>query len=493
MGRLRFIAPGREQLMTEFSPQGYMAGLEGIPWVTHCSVQENELHVERQTHESGMFYMPWHVPGRAEMMLSTTTLMEREEPYHLPLELARGTLNRLRGQMSNWQHVGLNLTKELEEQVHEATYLMAQAATQQHRAEYVTTVAEKANQMGLAAIEELGRLYAEQAIKLRLQSGPLNTLLGGRLEDVPQGKAAQKYLSTFNAVVIPFLWRDIEHSEGDLVWDKYDALIEWAKQNNLKICGGPLVQLDIRSLPEWSYIWEEEWDDLQGYILNHVANVVNRYRGKVHLWNIAGRVNVEPVIQIAEEQMLRLVVDAAEVVRNTDSRIPMVVSFDQPWSEHMGHKDRDLPPLHFADTLARAEIGIAGFGLELNWGYWPHGSPERDCIEVSRLIDRWTSLGHPLMVSITAPSNFSADPKARDTAKPITDKLGDYPSPSSQTQIIEQIVSVLLAKSSVQALFWNQWSDTDPHDFPHSGLIDVAGRLKPSLRILSDLRRRLQG
>ena len=387
----------------------------------------------------------------------------------------------------------MKVPESFEPQVRAATQLLAQAATQQHKPETVTPLANQANQLGNAAIENLCEMYGEQALALRLNGGPLATLVGCRLEAVPEGRAEKKILETFNAVTIPFMWREIETVAEQRNWEKYDQLIDWARHNNMKICGGPLMQFDKRSLPDWTYLWEDEWDELQAYILGHVAAVVSRYKGRVHLWNVAGRVNVDPLLSINEEQMLRLMVDVVETVRNNDSRIPTVVSFDQPWSEHMGLHDRDLPPLHFADTLARAELGIAGFGLEINWGYWPQGTPERDFIEVSRLIDRWTLLGHPLLITLTAPSDSTPDPLARHAGKPICDPANKSPSLATQLRAVEGIVPVLLAKSSVQALFWNQWSDNAQHDFPHSGLIDKSGRAKPALKALGELRDKLHG
>jgi hypothetical protein len=470
-----------------------MAGLEGIPWVTRCTPHGEQLVVERETSESGMFYFPWRVEGRGEMLLTTATVMEREEPYHLPLELARGTLNRLKGQMSSWQLVGLKVPKSFEPHLHEATHCLAKAATLQHKPEKVTPLANQALALTNVAMEKLCVMYGQQAFALRLNSGPLATLIGCRLENVPEGRAEKKILETFNAVTIPFLWREIETVAEQPNWEKYDKLVDWARQHGMKICGGPLMQFDKRSLPDWTYLWEDEWEELQAYILNHVTAVVNRYKGRVHLWNVAGRVNVDPILSISEEQMLRLLVEEIERVRNIDSRIPMVVSFDQPWSEHMGVHDRDLPPLHFADTLARAELGVAGFGLEINWGYWPQATPERDYIEVSRLIDRWTLLGHPLLITVTAPSNSTPDPLARHAAKPICDTQSEVPSAASQLRAVQGVLPILLAKSSVQAIFWNQWSDNVQHDFPHSGLIDKSGKAKPSLKAIAEMRKKLHG
>ncbi len=54
----------------------------------------------------------------------------------------------------------------------------------------------------------------------------------------------------------------------------------------------------------------------------------------------------------------------------------------------------------------------------------------------------------------------------------------------------EQLLPLLLAKNSVQAIVWNQWTDTHPHEFAHGGLINAVGKAKPALRALTALRRK---
>jgi hypothetical protein len=142
--------------------------------------------------------------------------------------------------------------------------------------------------------------------------------------------------------------------------------------------------------------------------------------------------------------------------------------------------------MHFADTLARAELGIAGFGLEMNWGYWPQGTPPRDAVEVSRLVDRWTTLGHPLLVSLTAASAAGVDPKATHPGILATAES----DPAWQRYVVDHIIPTLLAKNSVQAIVWNQWTDIQPHEFAFSGLIDANGRAKPALKALAELKKR---
>ena len=153
---------------------------------------------------------------------------------------------------------------------------------------------------------------------------------------------------------------------------------------------------------------------------------------------------------------------------------------DQPWVAFMAENECDLSPLHFADALVRAELGLSGIGLEINLGYWPGGSNVCDILEFSRLLDRWSLLGLPLLVMLTLPSSCGPD-SLRSPAKPQPYAATGGATPESQREWIERLLPMLLAKQPVQGIFWNQLSDAGPHDFANGGLFDASGQPKPAL------------
>ena len=86
------------------------------------------LSIERDVRESGNLYFPWLVKSQGELTLCTASLMERDRPYHLTVELARGTLNRLRNQVDVWESGGATIPQACRQLTHEATLSLAQAA-----------------------------------------------------------------------------------------------------------------------------------------------------------------------------------------------------------------------------------------------------------------------------------------------------------------------------------------------------------------------------
>jgi hypothetical protein len=490
---MRFVVPRPERVPAAAGEQAYLAGAEGIPWECRTTLFPGAMLIERETRESGYLYFPWNVAGRGTVMLVSGSLMERPRAYNLPVELARGTINRLRNQSSMWQTAGMTIPPAFAELLKQAMSHFTRAATGQDQPEAAADHAEEAIRVGLEAGDLLGREYALQVLSIRRsQQSPLGTLLAGRLSAPPSAAAGEKFLAAFNTAMFAPAWPEVEAKLGTLQWENADRVVQWCRDQNLRLCVGPLVHLDRHALPDWLFL-DEGYEEVQASVLGWLEAVVARYRGKVQLWHIAARLNQDGAFEFSEEQRLRLLVEAVDRVRALDARTPLVVSFDQPWGEYIARKDQELTPLHFADTLVRGELGLAGVALEIHWGYWPGGTLPRDPLDVSRQLDRWSQLGVPLMIVLTAPSSHAADSRALHPARPLADLTGGKLTAKWQQALVEQMIPLIAAKQSVQALAWDAWQDDQPHEFPHAGLLDGKGKPKPALKTLIDLRRDLIG
>jgi len=224
-------------------------------------------------------------------------------------------------------------------------------------------------------------------------------------------------------------------------------------------------------------------------VAEHIQAVVSRYRGRVQLWICAARLNVENDFDHDEEQRLRLAVLSIEGIRRADPRTPIVLSIDQPWGSFMARRQCDLSPMHFADALVRADLGLAGIGLEINVGYAARGGDPRDPLEFGRQMDRWSTLGMPLLVTLVVPSAETPDPLARQPAQVLRYWASGEPSPAAQRAWGEKYLTLLLAKQPVQGIIWNQLLDSQPHTLAHGGLFDAQDSPKPIVELLQLLRR----
>jgi hypothetical protein len=490
---MRFVIPRPERVVAGAAEQAYLASADGIPWECYVTLEDDSLTIERDTRESGYLYFPWKVPGRGLVQLCSGSLMERPKVYHLPLELARGTLNRIRNQASAWVGMGLTVSPAVETALGAASTALARAATGQDDPQIAQDCAEQAIQAGLDAGDQLAREYTTQALALRrAQQATLSLLLGAKLQAPPTGPAAARFLSAFNMAVVGTPWPELEPRQGAFQWEAIDRTIAWAQEHNLRLCLGPLLQLDKHALPDWLFL-DEGFEEVQASVVKFIEAVVRRYRGKVQLWHVTARMNQEGAFLYSEEQRLRLVVEAVDRVRAVDARTPIVVSFNQPWGEYIARKDQELTPWHFADTLVRGDLGLSGVGLEIHYGYWPGGTLPRDALEVSRQLDRWSAIGVPLIVFVSAPSSMGLDEQARHPAHPLVDLLAGGVTPDWQDRLAAWLMPILLSKASVQAIVWDAWSDKQPHELSCSGLVDDRGQVKPALETLMTLRNELNG
>jgi hypothetical protein len=366
--------------------------------------------------------------------------------------------------------------------------LFAQAVTGDYHSPEAEKLARESLDVALDASEGLMALYTAQVIAMRRQEASriptwLICNLGATL---PTPSLASAFTSAFSAAAVPLTLRNVEPSIGDPDWLEVDRQIEWCGQQGLRICAGPLFSLDPLELPDWIYLWEYDFETVAGYIRQHMQRVLQRYQGRVHLWHCVAKLNSGQGLPWGDEERLQMTAIAMELIRQHDKQTPVIISVDQPWGEYMARSNTDLAPLYYADALLRANLGVTGIGIELNFGYAGQGMSARDRLAISRKLDHWSMLGVPLAVFVTVPSSAQADPNSRDSRLSVIQ--GEI-SPRWQHQAAEALYSMLLSKRYVQIIVWNQWSDNGPHRLPHGGLVDHQDQPKPSLEMLQSLRR----
>ncbi len=146
MGMLQFRLPDFDRLPDAALDLAYLSNHDDIPVSTTIVVRDKVIAVSRADSESCTFTIPWRTTAYGEVALTTGTLLERAAPYLLPVELARGTLYRVRMLSFLWSLVGFVLPDEFEDVLGLATRRFASAATGQDDVNQATAA-------GLEAIE----------------------------------------------------------------------------------------------------------------------------------------------------------------------------------------------------------------------------------------------------------------------------------------------------------------------------------------------------
>ena len=465
-------------------------GHDRAPTPTQCELRNSHLFLTREINESGPSYIPWEVPGKGRFVCTTTSLMFRERPYDLVVELARGKLNQVRNQYAEWMGGGLSASSEVQELMSRATRLLGEALIESPRPES-DRLANESLAGSFDAGNALIQVYQDQVYRLRHhRQGKLDTVFGCGIRLPPSRGLDDAFRLTFNTASVPLTWRIIEPSESDYRWDDADAAINWALDRNLQVHAGPLIDFSPGGLPDFARRLGSDLVTLKSLMCDYVETVVNRYRGKVTRWLISAGANGTIPLGISEEDLIRLTAMAADAAWQIDSNLQLSFGVSGPWGDYRSDPSFQYSPFVYADTLLRAGLPFAGIDVELFLCSSPRGSYCRDLLETSRILDLFGMLGVPLQVGLAYPSELSPDALADPMER--GDQSGFYGevTPSAQGEWAEAFSTLVMCKSFVSGLIWDHLTDAEPHRFPHAGLVGQRGEVKPAFDRLRGIRER---
>lgn len=459
-------------------------GHDRAPTPTRCDLRDGRLLLARESGESGPAYVPWPVARAGQLMVPTTSLMFRDRPYHLVVELARGKLNQVRNQYADWVGSGLLASPEVEQLLGQATRRFGAALFGEP-----APAADEALALAHEAADVLVRRYEEQVFRIRHQRQPrLDAVIGCRTAAVPTPGLGDSFRTAFNTACVPLTWRLIEPTESNYRWEEADATVAWAAERGLAVCAGPLIDFRDHGLPDYVLRLRGEPLSFKSLMCDYVETVVSRYRGRVSRWLVTAGANGSEALGISEEDLIRLTAVAADAAWQIDANLPLVFGLSQPWGDYLATGGFEYSPFVFADTLLRSGLPFAGIEIEWHFGTSPRGSYCRDLLSASQLLDLLGVLGVSVDVSLAYPASPEADPQA-DLAERVGG-AGHWHgvSPAAQADWAEAFASLALSKSFVSGVVWDHFSDAHPHRLPNAGLVDAAGHPRPALDRLRRLR-----
>jgi hypothetical protein len=459
------------------------------PAPTCVHIEPGVLTLTRSQNESGYLLVPWPVEPFGTLVVSTTTLRERPEPYRLLVELARGKLNQVREQAAEWQSIGLQTGSDFDRALVDLIRAFGRAALAPVAADSDAQSARVLEQAH-ALSDRLVRDYVEQVFITRHDSeGRLDTRLAARHSRALRGAALDEYTRSFNAANVTFRWRDVEPSEAQYDWAEADAAVAAAHAAGLPVTIGPVIDLAPGMLPAWAVGWQADLPALAAFMCDYLETAVTRYRGDVRRWVVCAGFNQTDALGLGDDDRLRLAYRLFEAAAQVDSGLELMLSVAQPWGDYLVSEDQTISPVTFPDDLVRAGVRLAAVELELRSGTRPRGSLPRDLLDTARVLDTFTTLGLPLEVILSLPSADGADPLAEDHKESVWRHAWRAgPSPEGQAEWGASIAALALCWPQVRAVTWDHWSDAEPHLVPFGGLLDASRRPKPLLSRLRALR-----
>lgn len=464
------------------------------------------------------------------MTLQTCLLPGREQPYLLSLELARHRVMQVFNKLEDWALFVPGEQDEVLEAVEQARALFMQAVVSQrdpsgaYRPE-AEALARSALAAAVDAGERLaiaasardvpervaGRMYVAAAARFKHAHGddpppgiPILTpaLRGVVLADRPQvgvaidPRAFNEPLASAvqrcaDFVSIPMRWNDMEPAEGELSFRATDRWIEWAVRSaKLPVHAGPVIDFRPECVPEWLYIWENDYETLRELVYEHVRQIVTRYRRTVRRWTIASGLHVNRNIRLSFDQMMDLTRIAVLMVKKLHPQAKVQLEIVQPFGGYYAKNRNSLPPTLYADMAVQGGLAVDAFSIKLQVGSLQPGQTVRDLMQLSGLLDRFADYERPIAVTIGCPAE-QIEPDAAD--KPAAEP-GVWREPwtaDRQAEWLRRMMAACLSKPYVTSVTWHQLADGPGRvmEMPAGGLLDAKGQPRPSLMAMSEIRR----
>lgn len=476
------------------------------------------------------------------LTLQTCLLPERPEPYLLSLELARHRLMLFLNKLEDWQLFDLPRDHPVMALFEQARMTFTDALVAQRHglgegseagaatAGYspdANRLALRALWLGIEAGERLALLNAAREFGPRM-SGEIHRKAieeqpGGSAERTVRGNAAAVLSPNRVGVVLParpvlgcaisssaffdraqdvalrccefvsmpMRWSEMEPTEGKYLFQNTDQWIEWAvRKAKLPVVAGPVIDLRPAAVPDWLYIWENDYETLRELIYEHVKNIVTRYRRTIARWTIVSGLHANSNFQLSFDQMMDLTRICVMVVRKLHPTAKVQVEITQPWGEYYTANRRSLPPLLYAEMLTQAGIMVDSFAVRLQMGQPEQGQSSRDLMELSSMLDRCAMLDKP--IAITAVGVPSGTPESVGHPELADLNPGFWRKPWSEGQQADwasAVLTIALSKPFVQSVCWQELYDIpQPAEMPRGGLIGVSGNEKSIVERLCKIR-----
>ncbi len=471
MGEFRFRLPKEWEPGPNQAKSIHVIGLDGIAAPCRVNVDDGILSIVRNQDDSGKVFIAFPFDDFGELTVGTGTLPESTEPYRLVVELARGTLNRLRNQISIWQQGSLEIDDTVTEQIVSATRLLSEAIMQEDQ-DLSDRDARASLQISMAATFNVSHQFGQHVSRYR------NTQ-----QDLPRFWLANSVSTNLEGPA------DYSSPHFHLVRVKPEQADAAAKIDRKRMIVGPFLDASPGGM-EPDVVGLDDFLARKDFILNRCRKAIRQLNPSTSLLHVVSGLNGMGHRRLSYPQQTQLTSEMLNLIDESQVDVPMMVSFDYPFAERLATAVGGIHPLQIADSLLRQGVNVNFVGLDVNLDYWPCGSVIRDPLQWIEMIDLWSQLGLPLIINLRMPTGErmenppKADGKEKGKGKSSAARINEFRSDMSHQQrlhFIEKIIPVLIARPIVHGLVWTQWRDQDDLRYPFGGLVGADGESKKVL------------
>ncbi len=493
MLRFKVFENGRPAT-SAFVDGSYLVGSDGVPLAGQIGFTEGEIRCVKRAPGPAGLNLLWTVEGYGRLMLETARLVERDEPYNLNVELARGRLMRISQKREDWGLYDYTDGAELYRRVDEAKAQLVEAITAEDEGA-AAKFGDAALKAAVVVGEELSLFHADIFLKRRRSSSqfvkrPFGVGVQlGRNDDAYR----QNLRPAFDFGVLNVPWREIEPRTGSYRWDPLDLWVNWLGQHKMHVRGTPLVSLERAHLPDWLVGEDVSYEMLRDHMMAHAAQMVKRFAHRIQSWEVVHGLHALNSLHLSLEQLMDLTRMASLVVKQHAPRSQAIISVIVPWGEYYARDVRTIPPLLYADMCVQSGFHFDAFGLQFVFGAPQEGMLARDMLQISAMLDRFANLNKPLHVTAAAVPSIPV--QARTPDSPVTGGGVWHSAWSDEIQArwLKEFYDIAFSKPFVETVVWRDLIDQPGRVPPTAGLLRADLSPKPAFERLLSVRREYIG
>jgi len=452
----------------------YVFGQDAIPVRADLAASGPRITcMKRATGVCGLALL-WDARDAGRYLLGTTRLPDRRESYILNVELARAQVLRLFQKREDWGLFDYAGAGELNEEFDRVRCTFVKCLNAGDPAE-AASIADDTLTAAITLGERMSLFHADIFLNRRKTVVAARTKLGCAVDLLSLEERYQHRLGeVFDFISLPLPWKHTEPREREHQYAQIDAWINWAARARKPLCAGPLVSFDPTHVPEWLYIWENDYEALRDLIYEHIQQVVKRYSGKVSVWNVVSGIHAHNSFGLSFEQLMELTRMSCLLVKKLSPQSKVMIELVQPWGEYYSRNQRTIPPLLYADMAVQSGIKFDTFGVQICMGVPVDGLFVRDVLQISSLLDEFVAFGKTVHVTACqVPSDISPDAWDAWGGKNLADKGGSWHgqwSPRLQAEWLQAFCRLSISKPFVESVCWRDLADYEGHVIPHGGL-----------------------
>ena len=472
------------QLAEDFNlTAAYMFGADTIPLRESVKIKCSKgiIDCRKKGLDTAGLVILWEVEGCGKILLPTTRLPERKEPYNLNLELARARLMQITLKREDWSV--FEETSDIAKEAHSAQEMFIEALKFVNEPKKCSVLADKALQKAIKCSEDFAMKYSEPMLAGRCKNKSLGRhSLGCQidLKGMDDENYRRRLFEMFGFVSVPLSWAEVEPVAGEYDFFAIDRCVELLTERRVAICAGPLLCFSPKHLPVWLLNKKWEFERIRDAAYKFVSEIVGRYENNIHAWRLISGMHAYNCFNFNYEQIIDMTRTACLAAKSSNTKSRKMVEIVQPWGEYYATSSEAVPPLVYLDTVMQSNISFDSFALHLELGANKPGMHIRDMMQISSRLDCFGQVAKPLHITgISIPGEIGTGE--------VDPKLAGYWQQQWNSQVqsewIEQFYKIVLGKPFIHSVTYSQLADSSGHLVPGSGLL--TGDLQPKKAFVS--------